>query len=224
MAVAISIDMAAHIMVSRRQQLTTTSTIKATRGDNMNSLPDWAEGFDQEKVERAVSAGEILPRLPLPSIPAGKTASDETLFVKALKNPYKVEPDGRDPMYVMDVEHQGARKNLIVPDSLRFGFLKEMKLHKLSTLVGHYFVIGAHLQDTKHGKGQKLYWCQLKVRKDEVQEQPSEQPAQAPHSTEQKSHWQEAKPESPKAEEKKEAPAASSAPQSRIDEIYEGFT
>lgn len=137
----------------------------------MNDLPEWAEGFNQEKVERAVSAGEILPRLPLPSIPTGKTASDETLFVKVLKNPEKVELEGRDPMYVMDVEHQGARKSLIVPDSLRFGLLKEMKLNSLDTLAGQYFVIGAHLQNTKHGKDQKLYWCQLKVRKDESRDQ-----------------------------------------------------
>jgi hypothetical protein len=46
--------------------IATTLKLKITRGDSMEGLPEWAEGFDPESVKRAVDAGDILPRLPLP--------------------------------------------------------------------------------------------------------------------------------------------------------------
>ena len=52
----------------------------------MNDLPEWAEGIDPGSIKKAVNAGEILPNLALPSVAEGKTTSDETLFVKWLKN------------------------------------------------------------------------------------------------------------------------------------------
>jgi hypothetical protein len=130
----------------------------------MTSLPEWAKGINEDSLEKALSMGEILPELPLPDIPEGAKASKETLFVKWIKVPTKKRnPKTNDDMWVSEVEHQGARKSLITPESLRFNLLKESRLNKLASPVSHHFVIGAHLQDTKYGKS-KLYWCQYKPR------------------------------------------------------------
>ena len=139
----------------------------------MTDLPNWAEGIKQESLEKALAAGEILPHLPLPDVPEGKTTSDETVFARFLTDPYrKRNPKTEKDMWVAEVEHQGARKNTIVPESLRFNLLKECKLHGLDGAKGHWFVIGAHLQNTQYGKNQKLYWCQCKPRHaEEAQEQ-----------------------------------------------------
>lgn len=130
----------------------------------MTNLPEWAKGINENSLEKALSLGEILPELPLPDIPDGAKASKETLFVKWTKVPTKKRnPKTNDDMWVSEVEHQGARKSLITPESLRFNLLKECRLHSLESPVGNHFVIGAHLQDTKYGKS-KLYWCQYKPR------------------------------------------------------------
>jgi hypothetical protein len=74
-------------------------------------------------------------------------------------------------MWVAEVENQGARKQIIVTDSLRFSLLKECRLHSLGGTKNNWFVIGAHLQDTKHGKDQKLYWSQYKLKHTDAQDQ-----------------------------------------------------
>jgi hypothetical protein len=90
------------------------------------------------------------------------------VFSKFLTNPYrKRNPKTEKDMWVSEVEHQGARKSTIVPESLRFSLLKQCKLHSLEGPKGHWFVIGAHLQDTQYGKNKKLYWCQYKPRQAE---------------------------------------------------------
>jgi hypothetical protein len=132
----------------------------------MTGNPDWMEGIKPESLDKAVQAGEILPQLALPVIPPGKTNSDETLFVKFLELPRKITgeniPNG--VMWVATVEHQGAKKNLIIPGSLRFNMAKECKLNELESPTGHWFVIGAHFGETKYGSQTKLYWCQYKKR------------------------------------------------------------
>jgi len=135
--------------------------------ENENELGDWLEGINKESLEKAVQAGEIYPSLPLPEIASGKTVSD-TLLVKFLEKPKKIITDKVDRgfMYVAIVEHQGAKKNLVIPDSLRFQLAKECKLHNLTNSKGelspegHRFIIGAHLQETKYRKDTKLYWAQ----------------------------------------------------------------
>ena len=132
---------------------------------------DWIEGINKENLDKAVKAGEILPQLPLPVIPKDKSISD-TIMVKIVTKPKKIFADKlpKGHAYFCEVEHQGARKTMVVPDSLRFNLAKECKLHDLKddegklSPVGHWFIIGAHLQETKYGKETKLYWCQYKQK------------------------------------------------------------
>lgn len=135
-------------------------------------MSDWMKGIDEKALERSLSVGEILPKLMLPKIEAGKTTSEETLFIKFLEEPKFVEnenfPGGK--AYIAIVEHQGARKSLVIPESLRFNLAKEMKLHNLDTILNKNFIVGASLQDMKARPGKagrkdvKLYWCQYKEK------------------------------------------------------------
>lgn len=139
-------------------------------------MPEWMEGIREESLDKAVKAGEILPQLPLPTIAPGKTNSDETLYIKFVSLPRKVTGDAipRGEMWVAAVEHQGAKKSLIIPDSLRFNLAKELRLNNMDSPVGQWFVIGAHLQETQYGKNTKLYWCQHKTRQIDEASSPQE--------------------------------------------------
>ena len=184
----------------------------------MTSLPEWAKGINEESLEKALSMGEILLELPFPDIPEGAKASKETLFVKWLKVPAKKKnPKTNEDMWVSEVEHQGARKSLITPESLRFNLLKECRLHSLDSPEGQHFVIGAHMQATKYGQS-KLYWCQL--HKSKASE---DQPAQR-LPPEEKLTFGMHKPEPPEAEEKKEEPAGSSASATDLERVIDKVT
>lgn len=132
---------------------------------------DWTEGLDKNAVDKAVAAGETLPQLPLPEVKAGEMSSRETLLVRFLENPKKVESPKfqKGFAYLATVEHQGVRKRIFVPDSLRFCLAKECQLHKIAEPKGRVFVIGASIEDMKATdtrparKGVKLYWCQLRI-------------------------------------------------------------
>lgn len=148
----------------------------------INMTEDWMEGIDEKQVDKAVQAGEILPPLPLPEIEPGKTSSSETLYVKFLENPQKKMSEKflKGFAWIATVEHQGAKKQVFVPDSLRFNLAKECKLHGISEPRGHWFVIGASIVDMKPTKtrpamkGVKLYWCQLKKNGEIEREQEPE--------------------------------------------------
>jgi hypothetical protein len=143
---------------------------------------NWLEGIDATAVDKAVQAGEILPRLPLPEVEPGNASSKETLYVKFLTNPHKKTSSNflKGYAFVAEMDHQGAKKQMFVPDSLRFNLAKECRLHNVTEPKDHYFVIGASIEDMKASKnrpamkGVKLYWCQLKDREESEHPLPEE--------------------------------------------------
>ena len=123
---------------------------------------DWFEGLKDESIERAAQVKDNYPRLPLPEIREGEQTSAQNITVKFLDDPRKAEsenlPNGE--AFFAVVEHEGTKRTIVVPKSLRFQLAVELKKYELDSVVGKVFMIGASLADTKYGKGKKVYWAQ----------------------------------------------------------------
>lgn len=123
-------------------------------------MPDWAKDVKEESVKTALEYGEILPKVSLPEV-------NQTILVKFLEEPgeitHKNLPQGKATM--CKVQHQGADMQIVIPNSLSFGIVKEMNRLHLTSLVDVKMVIGASfadMSDKGYMKETKVYWCQIK--------------------------------------------------------------
>jgi len=123
-------------------------------------MPDWATGVKEQSVKTALEYGEILPSVELPEI-------NQTILVKFLEEPKEIThknfPQGKAT--IGKVQHQGADMQLIIPNSLSFGIVKEMNRLNLTSLVDVKMIVGAKftdMSDKGYNKQTKVYWCQIK--------------------------------------------------------------
>ena len=128
----------------------------------METQNDWREGLKEESIEKASQIKDSYPELPLPEIKEGEKTSTHNITVKFLEEPRRVKneklPNGE--AFFATVEHEGAKRSIVVPMSLRFQLAVETKKYNLDSLVEKTFTIGASLADTKFGKDKKVYWAQ----------------------------------------------------------------
>lgn len=105
-------------------------------------MPAWAKDIDEENMKKAVQKGDIYPRLPLPEV-------GEEIEVVFLEEPREITGEGlpEGPNFAANVLHKGTPRNLITPKSVRFGLLKAMRLHNLTTVKGKAFTVGAQIAE-----------------------------------------------------------------------------
>lgn len=117
-------------------------------------MDEFEKGFKEESIKNAVKT-DILPKFTMPGIGEAKT-------VRFLKQPTLIKnpllPKGE--AWTVDVENNGMKMGMIIPDSLRFQLVVQKKKHGLTTLEGQSFVISA-AEGESHGKKAKLYSASL---------------------------------------------------------------
>lgn len=130
---------------------------EATSGDK----PAWARDFDDAKVKKALAYGDIRPKLPLPE--AGKPPIEITFIGEPEEVEHPNIPSQNHKGYFALVECGKMEYSMVIPTSMRFSLLKEIKKQTppLMGVKGHVFLLSCRRDTVRGFKETNLYDAQF---------------------------------------------------------------